>query len=84
MQPLWAFGWCYNLSVPLCNQVVYCLCLQVPKLFTVYALGTKAFVLITLPRAVDRETLSILVLSEDLLICQIKVSTFIFNFDPDL
>ena len=38
------------------NQVVYCLCLLAPKLFTVYVLGTKPFVLITLPRAVNRGT----------------------------
>ena len=60
MKPLWIFSWCCNLSVPLGNQVVYCLCLLVPKLFTVYALGTKAFVLITLPTVVNRETLSTL------------------------
>ena len=57
MEPLWVFSWCYNLSLPLGNQVVYCLWLLVPTLFTVYALSAKAFVSITLPRVVDRGTL---------------------------
>ena len=41
---------------PLATKLFIVYCLLAPKLFTLYALGAKTFVSITLPRAVDRGT----------------------------
>ena len=55
--PSTVFSWCYNLSVPLGNQGHFLFMSLAPKLLLLlYTLGAKAFLSITLPRAVDRET----------------------------
>ena len=50
------FSWYYSLSVPLGNQGSLMLCPWHQSCCCLYPLGTKASVLITLPRAVNRET----------------------------